>query len=75
MDTSKYTLLAETLWAFLKMCEGGGGEGEVLIVKLDNVKACNEDCHSALAIYFVIIYYSSLKTNNRAIFLPCEVGQ
>ena len=47
---------------------GGGGEGEVLIVKLDNVKACNEECHSVSRLYFVIVYYSPLKTNNSAIF-------
>ena len=45
-----------------------GEGGEVLIVKLDNVKACNKECHSVLRIYFVIIYYSPLKTNNSAIF-------
>ena len=54
------------LWAFLQRMGGGGGEG--LIVKLDNVKACNKECHSAWRIFFVIIYYSPLKTNNRAIF-------
>ena len=46
---------------------GGGGGGEVLIVKLDNVKACNEEGHNVSRIYFVIIYYSRLKTNNSAI--------
>ena len=48
--------------------------GEVLILKLDNVKACNEQCHSVSRIYFIIIYYSPLKSKNSAIFLPCEVG-
>ena len=48
---------------------------EILIVKLDNVKVCNEKCHSVLRIYFVIIYYSPLKTNDRTIFLPSEVGR
>ena len=43
------------------------GEGELLKVKLNNVKPYNEECHNALRIYFVIIYYSPLKTNNRAI--------
>ena len=44
-------------------------------MKLDNVKAGNDECHSVLRIYFVIIYCSPLKTNNRAMFfLPCEVG-
>ena len=57
----KDTLLAETLWFFLM-------EGEFLIVKLDNVKSCNEECHVVSRIYFVIIYYSPLKTNNSAIF-------
>ena len=52
------------------------GEGEVLKVKLGNLKACNEECHSVLRIHFLIIYYSPLKTNSRAIFfLPCEVGR
>ena len=60
------------LFGFLK---GGGGELEVLIVELDNVKACNEECHSVSRIYFVIIYYNPLKTNNSAIFFACEVGR
>ena len=47
---------------------GVGGGGGILIVKLDNVKACNEECHSMSRIYFVIIYYSPLKSNNSAIF-------
>ena len=54
------------LLGFFKRRVGGGGE--VLIVKLDNVKACNEECHSVSTIYFVISYYSRLKTNNSAIF-------
>ena len=44
------------------------GGGEVLKVKLYHVKACNDDCHSELRIYFIIIYYILLKANNRAIF-------
>ena len=54
---------------------GGGGEGrggKVLIVKLDNVKACNEECHSVSRIYIVIIHDSPPKTNNSAIFF-CHV--
>ena len=57
------------------VCVWGGGGGEALIIKLDNVKACNEECHSVSKIYFAIIYYSPLKTNNSAIFFPCEVGR
>ena len=49
---------------------GGGG---FLIVKLDNAKACNDECHSVSRIYFVIIYYSPLKTNNSVIiFAMCN---
>ena len=69
MDTSN-TLLAETLWALLRG-GGGGAGGRASHSKLDNVKACNKECHSVLRIYCVIIHYGPLKTNNRAI--SCHV--
>ena len=40
-------LLTETLCLFF-FWGGGGGGGEVLIVNLDNEKACNEECHSVI---------------------------
>ena len=58
--------------SFKRRVGRGGGGGKVLIVKLDNVKACNEECHSVSRIYIVIIHDSPPKTNNSAIFF-CHV--
>ena len=67
MDTSKYSAGSKSLFFVLK-------RGEVLIVKLDNVKARNEESHSVTRIYFVIIYYSPQKLTTVQYFLPCEIG-
>ena len=47
---------------FFGLFQKGGG-GKVLKVSLDIVNACNEECHSILRIYLVIIYYRPVEPN------------